>query len=206
MGKIGITNRIDMNEFDSSTKSGLLHSSGSPLPPRVTWKQRWDTISRMIKILLVMALAVVAAAAALLTNLQTIQKYFAQPPVSPKVPPIVIDITNSSNNTVEVVTRGDFFLWLPGPGAQHMIGKYELYTLKNVPMESLVLTVKPAGKLRLLAHVLNQDLYGRVLTSADCDIAFMVRKASGGFKTTDNLPFTKEAINKYCTTVDIGAD
>ena len=53
---------------------------------------------------------------------------------------------------------------------------------------------------------MNQELYGRVLEQADCDIAFMIRKARGGHKTTDNVPFTKEAIDKYCTTVDIGIE
>ena len=32
----------------------------------------------------------------------------------------------------------------------------------------------------------------------------MVRKAKGGHKTTDNLPFTKDMIAKYCAIVDIG--
>ena len=78
--------------------------------------------------------------------------------------------------------------------------------MKGAPIEAMVFTMKPGDKIRLLAHVLNQDVYGRVLERADCDIAFMVRNANGGLRITDNLPFTKEAIKKYYATVDIGAD
>lgn len=148
-------------------------------------------------------LAVIAAAAALLGNMETIQKHLTAPL---RVPPIVVEITNSSKNPISVVTRGDFLLWLPGPGAEHVIGKYEFHNMKDTPLESMIFTVEPAAKMKLLAHVLDQELYGRVLKKADCDIAFMVRKANGGLRITDNLPFTKEAINKYFVTVDIGGD
>lgn len=181
----------------------ILDPHGNPLLSCITWRQRWNAISTRVRITLVSILAVIAAAAALLTNLDTIQKHLT---AAPRVPPIVVEITNSSKNAISVVTRGDFFLWLPGPGGKHATGKYEFHTMKDARFESLVFTVGPAGKMRLLAHVLNQDLYGMVLKKADCDIAFMVRKANGGHNTTDNLPFTKEAINKYYATVDIGAD
>lgn len=198
-----------MSESDSNTDADMtqgkkiLDPNGSPLPSYITWRQRWNAISTRVRIALISILAVIAATAALLTNLETIQKHLTTPP---RVPPIVVEITNSSKNAISVVTRGDFFLWFPGLGAKHAIGKYEFHTMKDAPFESLVFTVAPAAKIRLLAHVLNQDVYGRVLKNVDCDIAFMVHKANGGHRTTDNLPFTKEAINKYCTTVDIGAD
>ena len=201
-----------MPKSDSNTNSGMMQETGlvspngTPLPSPVTWKQRWFSVSRKARIISVTILAVIAGVAALLTNIETIKKHFTPSPASPGVPPVVVEITNSSKNTISVVTRGDFFLWLPGPGARHSIGKYEFRTLKNTPLESLVFTVKPTEKIRLLAHIMNQDLYGRILKKADCDIAFMVRKASGGVKTTNNLPFTKEAIDKYFTAVDIGSD
>lgn len=122
------------------------------------------------------------------------------------VPPIVVEIRNSSKKAIAVATRGDFFFWLPGPGARHTFGKYEFHTMKDTPLESDVITVESTAQVKLLAHVLNQDFYGKMLKQADCDIALMVRKASGGHSTTENLPFTKEAINKYFTSVDIGAD
>ena len=191
---------------DMMQETGLVGPNGALLPSPVTWKHRLFAISMRAKIISVAILAVIAGFAALLTNIETIKRHFTPSPALPSVPSIVVEVTNSSKNTISVVTRGDFFLWLPGPGARHSIGKYEFRTLKNTQLESLVFTVKPTQKIRLLAHVIDQDLYGRILEKADCDIAFMVRKASGGFKTTNNLPFTKESIDKYFTSVDIGAD
>ena len=123
-----------------------------------------------------------------------------------RVPPIVVEIRNSSKKAIAVAVRGDFLLWLPGPSAQHIFGKYEFRTLKDTPLESDIFTADSSARVKLLAHVMNEDLYVKMLKQADCDIALMVRKANGGHRTTDNLPFTREAINKYYASVDIGAE
>lgn len=184
----------------------LLDARGNPLPERPTWWHRCKAISLWMKITFVSILAVVAACATLLSNIQTIRNYFTATPTAPKVPPIVVEITNSGKNAISILNRGDFLLWLPGPNGHHTMGKYEFHTPGHAPIESGTFTVKSGAKIRLLAHVLNQDLFGRVLRQGDCDIAFMIRKANGGLRITNNLPFTKEAIDKYCTTVDIGTD
>ena len=150
-------------------------------------------------------LAGVAATATLLANLQKIEDYFRPLPPPPTVPAIVVEVSNSSETAIKVADRGDFFLWLPGPGARHTIGKYEFRNADGTAPQSGLFIVESGASVRVLAHVMNQNLYGRVLEQADCDIAFMVRKAYGGHRTTNNLPFTKQAINKYCATVDIGA-
>ena len=190
---------------DTTQRKQLLDPHGTPLPSRLTWRQRWNAISRRTRIALMSVLAVIAASATLLTNLQRYRNT-SHPCAPPSVPPIVVEITNSSKTPVAVAARGNFYSWLPGPGAGHTIGKYEFRNLGGAPLESGDFTVGPAARARLLAHILNQNLYGRVLKEADCDIAFMVRKANGGHRTTTDLPFTQEAINKYCATVDIGAD
>jgi hypothetical protein len=192
--------------FNKTQGNKLVGPHGAPLPSRITWKQRWNAVSRRARVASISVVGVIAAAATLLTNLQTIQKYFTPPSTKPKVPPIVVEITNSSKDAVVVAARGDFFLWLPGPDAHYVLGKFEFHTLKDEPIESMMFTVEPAARIRLLVHIMSQDLYGRVLEKADCDIAFMIRKTGGGLRTTDNLPFTKEAISKYSTTVDIGTE
>lgn len=105
----------------------------------------------------------VAGVAAFLTNIEKIQKYFGAFSSVPTVPPIVVEVTNSSSEPVDAVKRGDFFLWLPGPDARYTFGKFELRKLDGTPLDSETFTVPPFGKVRLLAHVLNQNLYGRIL-------------------------------------------
>jgi hypothetical protein len=184
----------------------LVDPQGSPFPRRIRPRERWESLSRMTRLVIVSLTATVAAAAALLTNLQTIQDFFQSAPSRPGVPPIVVEISNSSGEPIDVATRGDFFLWLPGPDARRTFGKFELRGMDDAAIEPGMVTVPPAAKVRVLAQLANQDLYGAILERADCDVAFMVRKAGGGHRTTGNLPFTRDAIHRYYAEVDIGAE
>jgi len=163
--------------------------------------ERWNAASARTKIIAGTLFAAVAALAALLGNLQKIQSYFQAPST---VPPIVVEVANSSDQAIDVASRGDFFLWLPGPGARHAFGKYELRNPDGTKLESAALTIEPKSDRRLLAHILDQETYAVILERGDCDVAFMVRKANGGHRTTGSLPFTRHAIARYCASVDIG--
>ncbi len=191
----------DTNNIPSDT--GVLDSSGRPFPRRPTWRERSAAVSARTKIMIGALLATVAALATLLGNLEKIRSHFRAPPT---VPPIVLEVTNGSDQPIEVVSRGDFFLWLPGPGARHAFGKYEFRNPDGSKLASPTFAVEPGSKRRFLAQVLDEEAYAAMLERGDCDVAFMVRKAAGGHRTTGNLPFTKDAIDKYCATVDIGRE
>ncbi|WPD23351.1 MAG: hypothetical protein SD837_02060 [Candidatus Electrothrix scaldis] len=195
-----------MTEPNNIETKSLLDHNGKPIPSRKSLLNMGKALSRKTKTVIVSSVVTVAAFAALLTNVQTIQDFFKPEALSPTVPPIVIEISNSSEHAIDIAPRGDFFLWLPGSGARHTIGKYEIKRLDSKPHNLEVITVDSSSKVRVLARVMNQKLYGQVLEQADCDIAFMVHKVKGGLKVTDNLPFTKDAIDKYSASVDIGND
>jgi len=184
----------------------ILGPQGVPIPPRNTWRTRWSSFSQKTRRAIVSFAALVAAAAVLLTNLERIQDYFRPEVSPPSVPPITVEITNSGKELIDVATRGDFYLWLPGHDARHAFGKFELHSLDGSTPDSGTFIIAPSAKVRVLAHVMNEALYGRIIEQADCDIAFMIRKAKGGHRTTDDMPFTKDAIAKYFTTVDIGTE
>ena len=152
------------------------------------------------------AVGLLAVLAAALGNLQKIQDYFAEPPAPPTVPPMIVEVENSSDQPVEIAGRGDFFLWLPGPGARHTVGKYEFKQANGSPFEAGTDTLSPNSKKRFFAQIMDQTTYGQVLERADCDITFMVRTVQGGLKTTTNLPFTKDTIKSYCAAVDVGTE
>jgi len=195
-----------MAEPEPQVERQLVNADGSPIPTPVTWAQRCASLSRRTKLIagaVVVSLALLAAA---LGNLQKIQDYFAEPLSPPTVPPIIVEVENSSDEPVEIAARGNFFLWLPGPGARHTIGKYELKHADGSSFDAGTYTVPSNSKKRFFAEVMDQVTYGQVLERADCDIAFMLRKVLGGHKTTSDLPFTKDAINSYCAGVDIGAE
>jgi hypothetical protein len=182
----------------------IFSSTETFVPTQIAWRDRllliWQKTRRLIVILTVF----VAGVATFLTNIEKIQQYIGTFSTTPIAPAIVVEIKNSSFEPVDVVKRGDFFLWLPGPEARYTFGKYEFCKLDGMPLDSETFTVAPNAKVRLLARIQNQDLYSKILQQGDCDIALMVRRAIGGHQTADNMPFTKDAIQKYFTTVDIG--
>jgi hypothetical protein len=193
-------------DSDEGNDSRLVDHRGKPLPQAVTWRERLHTISARTKIIVVSLVAIVAATAAFLANLEKIQDYFRPEPAPPSVPAITVKLSNSALEEIDVVARSDFFLWLPGAGARHLIGKYEFHTVDgNVP-DTGQITVKPNTAVTLYAQILDQELYGRLLEKAEYDITLHVRLANGGLTFAENLPFTEKAIGKYYVTANVGTD
>ena len=194
-----------MNERPSNEAGRrILGPDGVPIPPRQTWSDHWRSTSRTTRVIAFSLVAAIATIATLATHLRTILSLFPPTASAVSVPPITVEITNSSNVPIVVAARGDFFLRFPGPDTRQTFGKFELFKLDGSAPQSGTLTVAPLGKMRVTARVANHDLFGRLLKQGDCEIAFMISKAGGGHKTTDNLPFTKAALEKYYATVDIG--
>jgi hypothetical protein len=192
--------------FEGEHDSRLVDHYGKQIPQAVTWREKWHTISTKAKIIIVSIAAIVAATATFLTNLEKIQFYFRPEPAPPSVPLITVKLSNSSMEQIYVVARGDFFLWLPGSGARHAIGKYEFHTMGgDIPRNGQII-LQPNQTVTVYAQVLNQQLYGRILEKADCDISLHIRRVTGGLKFSQSLPFTKEAIKKYYVTADVGSD
>ena len=73
-----------------------------------------------------------------------------------------------------MAARSDFFLWLPGSDAGHAIGKYEFHTTGGDVPNGGQITVKPNTTVTVYAQVLNQELYGRILEQAECDISLYI--------------------------------
>jgi len=146
----------------------------------------------------------VALLAAFLANIEKIGNFFKAEQPSPSVPAIVVKLSNSSEADVIVSARGDFTLWLSGPGAYHTMGKYEFLTTEGKPPTAGSLTVPPKDTITVLAKVMNEKFYSKILSQADCDLCLLVYRAGAGLIHTNNMPFTKEAIKKYYIEADVG--
>ena len=90
------------------------------------------------------------------------------------MPAITVKLSNSSTEEIHVAARSDFFLWLPGSDAGHAIGKYEFHTTGGDVPNGGQITVKPNTTVTVYAQVLNQELYGRILEQAECDISLHI--------------------------------
>jgi hypothetical protein len=195
---------INKSDTNDSPSLAPLEPHEIPLSKHISLKERFRRISKRT-ITIVISLTVFATVlATFLGNLGTIKDFFHHELPPPSVPPITVKLTNKTSKDIGVILRGDFYLWLPGSGAIHTIGKYEFRSLgKNFP-EAQQIVVKASMTVTVLAHVLNQKLYGLILEQGECDICLYVHLVNGGSIFTGDIPFTKEALNKYYVPVDLG--
>ncbi len=191
---------------NNGNDSSLIDDRGNPLPKRVPLLTRLQSISAKAKVIIVSLLVLATATATLITNIEKISEFFRSDPPPITVPLIIVKLSNTAEEEVRVATRCDFFLWLPGSDARHTIGKYEFRTMSNSPLDSGIITIKPDTTVTVLAQILNQELYGRVLNQKDCDISLHVCRSNRGITITRSLPFTKEAIDRYYIPVDVGTN
>src|SRR5947209_18058358 len=120
---------IRESEAAMKNHSRLLDPSGNDLPQQITWSERWKAISSKAKVIVVSAVVLIAGTASLLGNLESIQNHFRSKPASPPIPLIKVKLANRQAKDAQVAARGDFFLWLPGLGTRHTVGKYEFRTI-----------------------------------------------------------------------------
>jgi hypothetical protein len=52
------------------------------------------------------------------------------------------------------------------------------------------------------AEILNQDVYRTFLEQEEFDLSLTIRPVDGGMKFTQNMPFTRDDIEKYYLSVD----
>lgn len=189
---------------NSECEGSIIDPAGKPFQRPISWRDRWGQVSSKVKVVALSIIACVALLATFLANLEKIGNFFKPDQPAPSVPAIIVKLSNSSQKDVIVAGRGDFTLWLPGPGAYHTMGKYEFRRPdgKSTPTGSL--TVAPNETVTVLAQVMNEGLYAKILSQADCDLSLFVGRANAGITSTNIIPFTLEAIEKYYIEADVG--
>jgi hypothetical protein len=168
------------------------------------FKERWKKLSSKVKIILISITAVVALFATFLTNVEKILDFFETNESTNTVPNITVKLMNSSDVGVIVFARGDFMLWLPGPGANHTIGKYEFLMTDGKSPEGGSFVVKPKETVPVYAKILNTTHFARILSQSDCDLSLILYRAGTGLIHTNQIPFTENAILKYYLEADVG--
>lgn len=174
------------------------------VPPKTHWISRWRSLSSKLKIVVISITTIVAILATFLTNIETINNFFKSQNSSPLIPNIVVKLSNSSEKGVIVFSRGDFMLWLPGPGAKHQVGKYEFIHSDGKSITSGSLIVPPKDTVTVLAKILNEKYFSKILSQSDCDLSLLINRNNMGLTSTNQIPFTREAIAKYVIETDVG--
>ena len=119
-----------------------------------------------------------------------------------EIPLITIKVKNNTNEDIRINSRGDFFLWFPGPGARHTIGKYKLSPTRLELPESERYLIKIDSTATFSAEILNQEVYRTLLEQEEFDLSLTIRPIHGGMKFTQGMPFTRNDIDKYYLSVD----
>jgi len=133
-------------------------------------------------------------------------KYIRRDELVSSVPAIDVRLSNSSEETVIVAERGDFVIWLPGPDALHTMGKYEFRKPDNEFFPKGIFPVEPNEIITVMAHVMNESFYAKVLSQEDCDFSLFVARANAGITSTNSIAFTRETIGKYYIEADVGKE
>lgn len=199
--------KSESEDSELEKKGSIIDSTGKPFKQPIKWIDRWKTLSSKIKIIAISIAAFITIFATLLTNIDKIEKFFQNEKVSTSVPQIIVKLKNNSDREIIVSARGDFILWLPGPGTHHTMGKYEFLTIltsQGISPISGSITIPSKDTVTVFAQVMNEKFYSKILSQADCDLSLMVYRSGAGLISTNNIPFTETAIKKYYIEADVG--
>lgn len=200
----GMENRFDQKELNPSSGRPIVDAVGKSFTPEVIWKDRWRNLSSKAKVFVISVTTFVALLAAFLTNIEKIGDFFEGKEPSASVPNIVVKLSNSSEEGVIISARGDFTLWLPGPGASHKMGKYEFLTTEGKSPTGGSLVVPPQETVTVYAKIMNETYFSKILSQSDCDLSLLVYRVGSGLTHTNQMPFTKEAITNFFIEADVG--
>lgn len=138
----------------------------------------------------------VALLAGLITNCEKIVDA-VRPHRVETIPDLAVKLRNTGDIDIVLPRRGEYWLWLPGGGARHHVGAYELREHKNVDIPSQVITVRANGDRELRIHLANPALAG-YLATGDYHIDFIFRtdQNGGNMVWSGMIPFTKKALSE----------
>ena len=120
-----------------------------------------------------------------------------------KVPNITLKLRNSGEKIMSVYSEGEFVLWLPQgvyDGVQTIPGRYRIIANS---IDGLI-TIQPAKDIMLAVQLMNPQYFSRVLERGDTDLSLILRRSDGSVIFSENIPFRRDAIEKYYLTADAG--
>jgi hypothetical protein len=131
--------------------------------------------------------------------------HWMRPEKPRRIPPVSVWIKNTGKTESSVASRGELFIWLPGEGARHTAGVYEIVRVNGSQSQPGMVSVPPDAITKVQINLLNpQGLYP-YLERGDCEITIFFRRSDGSLFDSGEVPFTEEALGKYYLSADIHA-
>ena len=188
-----------MSEHEELDAPRILDADGTPIPPRVTLRDRWRRASSRVKALSLGGLAVLGGAAALATNVDVLVNWFGLGK-KPVVPSVTMTLSNGGSAAKSVFVRSDFVLILPGQDEGDQFGKYEL---ESDDREMETIEVPPNQAVTAATHIMNQEFFAEILDDGDCDVRFQLRVGENAVVVSEKIPFTRGAADDWAIDIEL---
>jgi hypothetical protein len=126
----------------------------------------------------------------------------------PELPSINLQMVNSTRTPVCVRIEGEFFIltdWMGYSGKLRAIpGKYSMTEISKSGVINGIFMIKPAHNIRTMVQLKQPRYLAQYLNKANTYVSLKVRLNNGSSFFTEDIPFTKETIEKYSYTIDLG--
>ena len=121
-----------------------------------------------------------------------------------QIPPVVLAIENSTDETYAIQCRGDFVLWLPQgvDYARRLPGKYDL-DVQGGQLAVSVIRIDPHMTVNVVAKLHAEFSLRRMLDRGVADIEFIFKNEQGGLLFSGSIPFTRQSIKTTRWKIDI---
>jgi hypothetical protein len=113
-----------------------------------------------------------------------------------EIPPIQVELVNTTYDTLSVDRQGEFVLWLPSAlydGAPRVGGKFVFRAGHEASYTDSPLVLPPRAGMRVAVDLLADQLFLVYLQREDTDLSLVVG-TSVGLQSSGNMPFMREAI------------
>jgi hypothetical protein len=136
-------------------------------------------------------------------DLKSVVSRWLWPPKPHHIPNVSVLIKNTGNTGAQLSYRGRFFIWLPGEGAYHFAGTYEIVAANNHPVEPGMLDIPAGGATKISAKILNEENLYSYLERQDCELTLFFRRADGSMFDSGEMPFKESDLRAYYASADI---
>lgn len=128
------------------------------------------------------------------------------PTVSTKPAPLVsLALENTSAETISILRRGDFILWLPQgvDDLRRLAGRYDLEA-PDRQSTALPIVVKPRAKVQVMAQLHSESSLRQIMDRGIADLEFIFRREHGGILFSGSIPFAQRQIETTIWRIDLG--
>ena len=166
------------------------------------WR-RWKAWTLPSKIGVLSGIVTIALIPTVFVDVKPFVTHWLWPAKPHHIPNIAVQMKNSGKRDAAFSYRGTLFIWLPGEGAPHIPGTFEIVMENGIGVEPGMISIPSGSSIKVEGKVMNEANLYSYLARGDCEITLFFTRNDGSMFDSGELPFTEEAIHKYYGSTDI---